>query len=175
MNNNPLPGTAKYSDPTQLPAMLWLVEGNIPALYADPEGIPTIGIGVNITVPQNLAVVLSQISVNGENLFAAAAAQGHTVDQVLQAFETIVADNPLSKSNITRTGQTQEEMDLQDALDTQAGNYFNETLDVFRFGAPQQGTNPAIAAATATFANFPQAMGQNVLSILLSDTAQVIQ
>jgi hypothetical protein len=53
-----------------------VLSGNVLRLYADPEGIPAIGIGVNITVPQNLAVVLSQISVNGESLFAAAGAQG---------------------------------------------------------------------------------------------------
>jgi hypothetical protein len=46
MNSNPLPTNTNFTDPKQLPAMLWLVEGNIPRLYADTEGIPTIGIGV---------------------------------------------------------------------------------------------------------------------------------
>ena len=69
MNSNPLPTNVKFTDSTQLPAMLWLVEGNIPRLYADPKGIPTIGIGVNVQVPQNMAAVLSQISVNNVNIF----------------------------------------------------------------------------------------------------------
>jgi trimeric autotransporter adhesin len=175
MNSNPLPDKVKFTDPTQLPAMLWLVEGNVLRLYADPKGIPTIGIGVNVQVPQNMAVVLSQISVNNVNIFAAAAIEGFTVAQVVQAFESILAAHPLSQSEVTRTGISPEEQALQNLLDTQAASYFNETLAVFRNGQPAANGQPAIPAATATFFKFGNTAVQNVLSTLLSSDPQVIQ
>jgi len=54
-----------YLDPSQLPAMLIAEEDNIPLPYAD-SAIPakaTIGIGVNLTVPGNMALVLDQLGV----------------------------------------------------------------------------------------------------------------
>jgi GH24 family phage-related lysozyme (muramidase) len=50
-----------YLDPSPLPAMLTRVEGNKAVPYADSVGIATIGIGVNLAVPGNMALVLDQL------------------------------------------------------------------------------------------------------------------
>jgi hypothetical protein len=74
MNFNPLPFPDQFTDPVQSPDELALVEADIPYVYADTKGIPTIGIGIDIRDSnQNMAVVLSQISLNGINLLGAAA------------------------------------------------------------------------------------------------------
>jgi GH24 family phage-related lysozyme (muramidase) len=168
MNSNPLPVGAQYTDPNQLPAMLWLVEGNVLKLYADPKGIPTIGIGMNLEVPQNMALVLSQIDVNGVNLLSAAAAKHQTVDQVVAAFEAILSQNPLSQSALTRVGNTAEEVSLQTALDTLAANYFNISVNAFENGTASQ------PRASVTFNRLPASTATYMLGVLLSNTAQTL-
>ena len=59
MSYDSLSGGAAWTDPTQLPAFLWMEEGNIPRLYNDGAhysaanptmnfGNATIGIGLNL-------------------------------------------------------------------------------------------------------------------------------
>jgi len=73
MNGTTLSGGAQYSDLTQVPAELWMVEGNVPFVYGDGKGIPTIGVGLNLLVASNMAAVLNLVSINGVGLFAQAA------------------------------------------------------------------------------------------------------
>lgn len=46
----------------ELPNMLTKIEGVSPVPYLDSQGIPTIGIGVNLRVASNLALVLQDLS-----------------------------------------------------------------------------------------------------------------
>jgi GH24 family phage-related lysozyme (muramidase) len=168
MNSDSLAGGSSYTDSNQLPAELWLVEGNVLRLYADPVGIPTIGIGINLTVDQNMALVLNQISVNGVDLFSAAAGKGYSVSDVVQAFETILNGYSLGSSNSTRVGLSAGEEELQDLLDTKAASYFGLTLDQFRFGSGNQ------TPASATFSYFNQRAVSNVLAALLKDQQETL-
>jgi hypothetical protein len=44
MHSDSPPTGFNFTDPTRLPALLWLVEGHIPRLYANTEGATQAGI-----------------------------------------------------------------------------------------------------------------------------------
>jgi GH24 family phage-related lysozyme (muramidase) len=160
MNDNPLPTGASFTDFNQLPAMLTLVEGDVSVVYNDGNGYPTIGVGLNITVNDNMALVLNQMSVNGQNVFAAAAQSGQSAQQVVAAFETVIATSiathPLPADHLIHNGKTVPEMDLQATLNNKLSSYFSGTL-------------PAI-----NFTNFPPSAALSVLQSTLGDSPVII-
>jgi GH24 family phage-related lysozyme (muramidase) len=175
MNSNPLPYPDQFTDPDQSPDELALQEGDIPYVYADTKGIPTIGIGINLRVSQNMAVVLSQISISGLNLLGAAAEQGQTVAQVVAAFEAVLAQNPLTPSNVVRTSRTpasKQEQTLSTALDALAAQYFGFTATQSPSGnltAAQNFVAASNAANGANFSNFPAIFATAALGTLIGD------
>lgn len=50
-----------YLDQNQFPQMLLLEEGEVPLPYSDSQDIATIGIGVNLTVTNYMALALQQL------------------------------------------------------------------------------------------------------------------
>jgi GH24 family phage-related lysozyme (muramidase) len=88
MSYAPLPNKASFSDPSQLPGFLWMLEGNVTWLYNDGKGFPTIGIGLNLLGNKTaMAVVLNQMTYNGQTVFQAAAAQGISAQTLITTFE----------------------------------------------------------------------------------------
>jgi hypothetical protein len=99
-----------YLDPTQLPAKLSLEEGDIPVPYADSKGIATIGIGVNLTNKNYMALVLDQLGVfsayigqvNADRLAAGllpltTAASNQIYEDIVTDFESVVSSHHISQ------------------------------------------------------------------------------
>ena len=99
-----------YLAATELPALLGNVEGNIPLPYADSRGIATIGIGVNLSVPGNMALVLSQLGLS-------------PTTSMVADFESVIAANPIAHSNALGTGNSTSEKVLQAALNLKLQSY----------------------------------------------------
>lgn len=171
MNFNPLPFPHVFTDPNESPDELALQEGDIAYVYADTKGIPTIGIGLNLTVAQNMAVVLSQIAVGGLNLLGAAAQQGQTVAQVVAAFESVLTAHKLSPSQVVRKANTRaslQEQQLSKALDSLAAQYFGINA-IGDETAAQVFENSSRIAGNATFANFPSANAIAAVDLLITN------
>ncbi|WP_217316644.1 hypothetical protein, partial [Rhodanobacter sp. C06] len=90
--NSLLANNATYLDLNQLPAILALFEGNVSRVYNDGKDIPTIGIGMNLTNSNNMALVLYEMA---PSLFENSPA-GSTTQQIVAAFEQVIKNNPLS-------------------------------------------------------------------------------
>lgn len=161
MNSTQLPTPATYSDPTQLPALLELLEGNQRAVYNDGKGFATIGIGFNLSGnPLQMALVLNQMQIGGVNVFASAAARnGMTAAQVVDAFEAVVANNPLQKY------ASKESAPIPTALITSLNN-----LLAVLFGLPNGDSLPL---GTVSFDFFPKTTSRAVLLQLLTGTPAI--
>lgn len=120
-----LPAGESSTDPAQLPALLWYFEGNTSLLYDDGNGNPTIGMGLNLFVPANMAVVLNQMSYGGVSLFQAAAQEGQSPQQVIDAFEEAMPV-PLPKTgNPDSSDPSSATIAYEEALNTLLAQYFD--------------------------------------------------
>jgi hypothetical protein len=97
MSYSVLENNASYSDSGQLPAFLSYREGDAAFVYDNGAGNPTIGIGLNLLTPANMAVVLNQMSYNGQTVFQRAEQLGQNAQQVVDAFEELM---PLPLPNV---------------------------------------------------------------------------
>src|SRR5262245_31710594 len=104
-------------DPAQLPAFLEWIEGNIPQAYNDGIGIATIGIGINLKLPGNMALVLRKLGVITPGMSA------QQSDAAVADFMSVIAANPLPKPRGGPLGQTAAERKLRIALDQKAAAY----------------------------------------------------
>ncbi|MHB8562378.1 MAG: lysozyme family protein [Acidiferrobacteraceae bacterium] len=94
-----------YLSPDQLPQMLLEEEGDKPLPYFDSQGFASIGIGVNLTVSGNMALVLQQLGViNASQTMA-------QQQQLVAQFEQVIAQNSPS-------GTAPSPIVLQNALNT---------------------------------------------------------
>jgi hypothetical protein len=91
MSYSTLPNNATFLDAPQLPAVLQYFEHLVTRVYNDGNGNPTIGIGLNLTNSDNLAIVLYEIA---PSLFTNPP-QGGT-QAMVAAFETIISNNQLT-------------------------------------------------------------------------------
>ncbi|MHB8549236.1 MAG: hypothetical protein ACYDAZ_08765, partial [Thermoplasmataceae archaeon] len=96
-----------YLSPDQLPLMLTNEENDIPVPYSDSQGNPTIGIGVNLTVTTNMALVLQQLGV---------LTSSQTVSQQRQLvaqFEQVITQNlPISEGFPPGTSASEQKLQL---------------------------------------------------------------
>lgn len=103
MNYTTLPNGDTVASPDELPQMLEVEEGfldGLPAVdlqpYDDkaPTHNPTIGFGINLRSSDNIALVLNQILIGGQNVFTAAAGTGASDVDVVNSFSAIIARYP---------------------------------------------------------------------------------
>jgi hypothetical protein len=99
----PLPDSLLSAD--EFPTMLTREEKSSETPYYDSQEIPTIGIGVNLTVPSNLTIVLEDLNaVTGLASFQAVLATDHFTNAALQkALNTELKHYPGASSSFELT------------------------------------------------------------------------
>jgi hypothetical protein len=139
-----------YMDDSQLMGVLVANEDRIPLPYADSNHLATIGIGVNLTLGSNMALVLDQLGVfttyiaqldsarTAAGLPAATTAQVNQIYRdIVSDFEATVASFPIVGNGVP--GTSPSEIALQTALNTKLSAYLGQVAS-FSVTAPQANT-----------------------------------
>jgi hypothetical protein len=103
-----------------------MFESNLSLVYNDSKGKPTIGVGLNLAVSDNMALVLNQMTVGGHNVFDIVAQIGITAQEVVSEFEGILTKHPLPADGKLHDGTDPSETSLQTALNNELKGYFGE-------------------------------------------------
>ena len=141
-----LPQNVLFTDPNQLPAFLEFVEGNIPWLYDDGQGNPTIGIGMNLTNRDNMAIILSLMT------------QSSVSQSEVDAFEEIIQNAQKLPSGVSSDGSVQKPPSQQYSQTQALQNALNAELA--KYVQPGQ---------VVSFTNFPQSLARKALQDALTD------
>ncbi len=149
-NTHDLGTGVSYLADNHLIAELIDSEADISVPYADSKGIATIGIGVNITIPANMALVLDQLGVLStyiDNINAGRAAENPPKDPLTTAevnaiYINIVNDfesaiNSYTISGNGDAGTSDSEQQLKAALDVKLQYYLGDVTASFELSEEQ--------------------------------------